>query len=450
MQKTPNFLVAIRCRAANADVHGAIKRLSPKGDLRIHLSINSNDPKDWPTTLPFVHWTEETIENRGLLAPSNAGWRCGDYNFFMLASKFPNYDYYWLIEDDVIINRANPSSLFYDCMDLDQDVLAYHYSDAKAGWRWTDTVSPFYGRAKVCVLPLIRLSSRFVAAAMKERQRLTTLFKETRKHINDWPNDESFIASFAHHSNASIKPLESIDQETSRATMRTNPAFHQHDPRLKDFDNRTYHPVLKGKRFVTKLEKNLKGSTNTDFINSICTYAQSVAAHDPDLKAALPKLMQITAVLPVRENARMKAQKGWFIGAYKTLTDFFLTNPEALTPALFEEAVKLADKSKPAQDILPLCDAVKKLESHYSAHLCHRAAHHLEKRGLKEKAKAFFIEALQRNPRRGSSARGYILISLEHENLDEASKSIQLFLKDYPSHKDMADKLIERARLGLD
>ena len=129
----------------------------------------------------------------GLLAHPNAGWRCGDYHYYAARTALPEYDFYWLIEPDVLIHSDDPAGFFAAHADPAVDFLAMRFGPYGAHWMWEHTARDDYATVYGCNFPISRLSARAVDHLMQARRAASEAF--AGRDMRHWPNDEVFVAS---------------------------------------------------------------------------------------------------------------------------------------------------------------------------------------------------------------------------------------------------------------
>ena len=133
------------------------------------------------------------LNTAGLFPHPQCGWRCGDYNYYRLRQSYPDFDYYWLIEPDVVINVDDINGFFEQFTADTADYLAGRFGKRQGHWDWHAEVSPDYPDVYGGVFPITRLSGRAIDFLFSERRRLSALVGPA-KPVR-WPNDESFVAS---------------------------------------------------------------------------------------------------------------------------------------------------------------------------------------------------------------------------------------------------------------
>lgn len=66
--------------------------------------------------------SDELTRTVGLRVVPDWGWRCGDYAAYALRGLRPGYDFYWLVESDVLF-KGNVAEFFAACEKSDNDLL---------------------------------------------------------------------------------------------------------------------------------------------------------------------------------------------------------------------------------------------------------------------------------------------------------------------------------------
>ncbi|MEO1137906.1 MAG: component of SufBCD complex [Pseudomonadota bacterium] len=131
------------------------------------------------------------LSEQGLRAVQDWGWRCGDYFYYALRTAKPRYDYYWLVEPDVLF--SGPASDFFARFDtVGTDVLGLDPEPMP------DPTAPFAGS----LLHLERWRAIFALTRMSGTalDRLLDLRRENSRFEigpRKFANDELFVFSNA-------------------------------------------------------------------------------------------------------------------------------------------------------------------------------------------------------------------------------------------------------------
>jgi len=197
------------------------------------------------------------LERMGLFAHPKCGWRCGDYNYYMLREDFPDYDQYWLIEPDVAINTQDLAAFFAGFAAREADFLAPLFGPRDAKWGWTAHILPDYPRAYGCLFPVTRISARAIDYLYAARRAASAA-----RAANDdkrWPNDESFVASALMAGGMACADLNSADRVVAtRASMRVGVLHDAAHIAALPPDGVIYHPVRQAAGLLRNAEKKLE------------------------------------------------------------------------------------------------------------------------------------------------------------------------------------------------
>ena len=178
------------------------------------------------------------------------GWTFGDYVLYFAKEKFNNYDYYWILDDDLYLNvNIDDFVAYYDS--FDEDLIARNFGVAKDGWYWRKTLENIYPEKVYAMLyGIARFSARSVDFLKKNRLDFKSDFLIDGKLID--PNDECFSATFLANNQFKCGNLFRNDD-------RFNPFFNLDDPVFYDelnnsiFENKIIHPICSKSRGVDKL-----------------------------------------------------------------------------------------------------------------------------------------------------------------------------------------------------
>lgn len=209
--------------------------------------------------------TRDTVEQLGLLATDDYGWRCGDYNFYAARQAFPDFDDYWLIENDVLLHFADPSVFLNRLAARECDMLAPYLRPAQDRWGWTQRMANFAAPVMSCAFPIMRLSGAVIDALHSERVRIGTLFRDSGKADSYWPNDESFTATTAVKLGFDCKSLSNMRGDVFKDGFSTAKPISITDPRFQgDYSAQVYHPVLGGEALAAKIIRYVRTLPSLD------------------------------------------------------------------------------------------------------------------------------------------------------------------------------------------
>ncbi len=203
-------------------------------------------------TLDKIGFNNATLAELGLLPHPNCGWRCGDYAYYVTRMARPDYDYYWLIEPDVLFHTADIDATFASLNAARSDFLAPRFYARDARWDWHRTMSGTYDSVFGCNFPITRLSARAIDHLHNARRMMSAI--ETPDTTENWPNDEVFVATeLTNHD------FDCRDLNEHRPGTYTHDSFRNRVPhdrarlQAQSPDELIYHPV---REFADWFEEN--------------------------------------------------------------------------------------------------------------------------------------------------------------------------------------------------
>jgi hypothetical protein len=197
------------------------------------------------------------IEALGLLPHPNAGWRCGDYFHYATRRAMPDYDAYWLIEPDVLINAPDLAAFFDGFADPALDLAAPRFGPRNASWVWHRTIAPDYAAPHGCLFPISRLSGRAIDHLHAARRAAAA--RMAGQGLDAWPNDEAFVASELVQAGFACTDLNTPGREVY--TSRSLRIDAQHDRAAlmaAPPDGLIWHPARDLEDWAAKLAKRLE------------------------------------------------------------------------------------------------------------------------------------------------------------------------------------------------
>lgn len=150
-----------------------------------------NRPADAEPSADVVDLNDAWLESQALRTVPDWGWRCGDYFYYALRAAKPAYDYYWLVEPDVLITGA-AHGFFEAFKDVEDDVLGLdpeHVSDPDHPFAKSLLDIPRWRS----IFALTRMSGRALDDLLTLRRENSQAPVGPRKHAND----ELFVFSHA-------------------------------------------------------------------------------------------------------------------------------------------------------------------------------------------------------------------------------------------------------------
>ena len=147
-----------------------------------------------------IKLTMEFITQFKLAYFARATWQCGDYFYYRAYEAFPNYDYYWLSDDDVEFGVDFDSFITKSC-NVECDLLGMEVGRRGPNWSWYKSMASKYPDAVYGMLyPLSRLSNRALKLLFEKRSLYKSdlpesVYHKSRALISGHANDEAFTAT---------------------------------------------------------------------------------------------------------------------------------------------------------------------------------------------------------------------------------------------------------------
>lgn len=227
------------------------RRLSENTEFSIIFAINTESQFPGVEGFDVITVNQKKIEDLGLSHVNGIFWRCGDYFLYVVQNEMPDFDYYWLMEDDVLINHAEPDALLAHIDTAsDADFLSSYMREAEDYWDWQAFMRPYADKVYRSFFPLIRLSGRALTFLHAERQRALAIAL-TDKGFDGahWPNDESFTATVLANS-----PYFTTQDFNDIIHVYDEQGFYSgiimHPMEIGPVDGLIYHPVRRGDHYI--------------------------------------------------------------------------------------------------------------------------------------------------------------------------------------------------------
>ncbi len=174
---------------------------------------------------------------------TNLLWYNGDYPLYKIISSLPHYDYYIMIEFDVVTN-VDLVGMADAAIADNADVIAYRFQHAEPEWPWLPSCGTVYDQVWRGLIPVLGLSRLAIEYLFERRRRLTKRFRAGE--IQSMPYCEAFVPSEIMQSGLfKVRDLSSFGDTSQfefwpptldRRVALAGPAF--------------LHPVLDERRFI--------------------------------------------------------------------------------------------------------------------------------------------------------------------------------------------------------
>ena len=187
-------------------------------------------------------------------------WVCGDIFYYAALHRIGNrFDFFWLVENDVVINFDNPSDFFSGFVTASHDFLAPTLGSVGPDWYWTKAAARWLevSEVKGCLFPITRMSAQAVQhLALKRSQQFIAnrdmLLQSVEGRI---PNDEAFCATVLHRDGFLCADMKNFAPEKcfSIETFHSDYPVMPEEARLESRHGRVLHPVRSGEAARWKL-----------------------------------------------------------------------------------------------------------------------------------------------------------------------------------------------------
>lgn len=177
---------------AVARLHAVLSEELPEDRVVVVVDeLHGAARREWPAEYELVPIDDPLLESLELRTDiADAGWRCGDYAYYALASAL-DFEHAWLIEPDVGFEGVDVRGLFARFSGSAADLVAADVRPAP-DWLWAFQLtvrgvdSPWR-----CFFPMTRMSRHAIESALRLRRRIQWIDGGSYGH----PNDEGIVAS---------------------------------------------------------------------------------------------------------------------------------------------------------------------------------------------------------------------------------------------------------------
>ncbi|CAH1658240.1 hypothetical protein CHELA1G11_11385 [Hyphomicrobiales bacterium] len=235
-----------------------LKQQMKSGDLFITYDATNSAPPDRPDVVPH---SLDSLRHIGLYVPATkALWYCGDYPFYDFFIKKPDYDYYLMIENDVLIKGVDLDAVMAKLHEEQVDVLGAHFAkyspDAK--FQTARVGRSLYKTWQKCFFPTVGLSRAALVSLYASR--LKQAEAKARSKDAELPFCESFLGSEAADSG-----MKYVEMKTVLPVKRYGAGkYFLKDMIDKDIDVGVWHPVLPTDKYLDAVIKHECGVRGAD------------------------------------------------------------------------------------------------------------------------------------------------------------------------------------------
>ncbi|MFV5404549.1 MULTISPECIES: hypothetical protein [unclassified Acinetobacter] len=194
---------------------------------------------------PKVSINKSTLTEVGLYVElEKLGWLCGDFGLYLMSIKYPNYDGYWLIEDDALAASESLTTYLGLPLSKNLDLCAKSFWNAHSGWVWKESAEAYFQVpiAKKMSFSIVYVSKKFCLEALRKRIEYVELY--SKNNFLNFLNDESFLANFS--LNYKVLRMDELygkdDLENFNFTTSGNLYFIS--PNFVNIKQGFYHPII--------------------------------------------------------------------------------------------------------------------------------------------------------------------------------------------------------------
>ncbi|GJD78046.1 hypothetical protein [Methylobacterium gregans] len=305
--------VVIRAHVADSKLRDLVRYLESSDRDVLIAADETRTP--WPDGLGRkVSLTRETIESLGLPFESSYLWMLGDYALYGCRNAVPNFDFYWLIEQDVAIRYTEALEFFKIFDGAQEDLIAPELGRVdRSWWTWTETMEPFVGRTWRCFFPVTRLSGRAIDYLFHRRKSVFSHIAATRDKTGTVlriPNDEAFVASELCEAGFLCRDINDFNERIyCTDTFRFRRPFPAGFLDVMAADRRIYHPVLGNDCFLSALIERftfLSSKPDPQRLIAECDYGEF-----GPLRNIVADQFGAAAVDALRSRCPLLAEAGW-------------------------------------------------------------------------------------------------------------------------------------------
>jgi hypothetical protein len=236
-------MILLRTARIDSQVLSFGDELRSASGLNLALVVDERFQTADQCRFPKISLNPISLASLKLHLPADVGWRCGDYGFYLAASRYSDINQFWMFEFDVRI-RGDARDFFQMCAaHSDVDLLAPKLKRAEKTWWWWSYIVSADAAPFSCFFPVIRLSRRAIDLLYAKRK------AHSRKlnRVALWPNDEGFVATTIANSQFTWADLNDLGEELYRD------ATFSHDIPEEDYvpcdgPPQLIHPIRSGPR----------------------------------------------------------------------------------------------------------------------------------------------------------------------------------------------------------
>ena len=124
-------------------------------------------------------------------------WRCGDYFYYAAIDKYPDEQFYCMVEDDALLASSDLRCDLQLAAESEFDIVCAQYSKRSSKWIWYKSIKPFTDEVFGCLFPITIIKNAMLLKLFELRREMAaSLIKNAAAMETDWPGDEAFVVNF--------------------------------------------------------------------------------------------------------------------------------------------------------------------------------------------------------------------------------------------------------------
>ncbi|HTR16179.1 MAG TPA: hypothetical protein VMI52_04000 [Acetobacteraceae bacterium] len=200
-----------------------------------------------------VHARETDLIEAGFAnyPAGNLFWYNADYPLYRFFDRYPDYDYYVMVEFDAVATRGL-DTLVRQAAAEGTDFIGQPIDTPVGEWKWLESCDGLYARHEVkpYLLCVSLFSHRAVRLLRDRRLELSRAYRA--RQTTSWPIAEAFVGTELHRDGMAVRHLDAYGR---LGRYDVWPPYHE--LQLSGLSGQLFiHPVLNGKRYWRGLLRN--------------------------------------------------------------------------------------------------------------------------------------------------------------------------------------------------
>lgn len=188
------------------------------------------------------------LKNNKLYAGvDKVGWLCGDYCLYLMMIECPDYEGYWLIEDDAFIRYEDLRTFFEKPIALGVDFLIGRLNRAHKHWKFINACKQYFGISEVFIalFSIVYISKECCQKAFLERIKYVQYY--SLNGCNQlFLNDEAFMVNAGFMKNYNVTTLNHLYSDISYDCYNFSSisVITKISQDFNNINNGLYHPIV--------------------------------------------------------------------------------------------------------------------------------------------------------------------------------------------------------------